>query len=110
MSGGMYPYTIKYLIWSNNLHKIDSIILDSSPVLASHESLINALTIHYNITYLKPILDVAVNLYYRKIFLDIDMWAYDFDLLMNAKQFNTPKLFIHSKNDIISPPNYITSI
>lgn len=112
MSGGMYPlsYTIKYLIWSNNLHKIDSIILDSSPVLSSHESLINALTIHYNITYLKPIIDVILKLYYRKIFLEIDTWTYDFDFLMNSKQFNTPKLFIHSKNDIISPSNYITSI
>jgi len=67
MSGGMYPYTIKYLIWSNNLHRIDSIILDSSPVLSSHESLINALTIHYNITYLKPIIDIIL----RSRYVDI---------------------------------------
>ena len=40
----------------------------------------------------------------------MNTWSYDFNILMNSKAFNTPKLFIHSKNDIISPDNYITSI
>ena len=44
------------------------------------------------------------------IFLEINTWAYDFNFLMNSKQFNTPKLFIHSKNDLIAPTHYINSI
>ena len=40
----------------------------------------------------------------------MDTWSYDFNFLMNSKQFNTPKLFIHSKNDIIAPSHYINSI
>ena len=112
MSGGMYPlsYTIKYLLLTNNLTKIDCLILDSSPVLPSHNSLVNAFSIHHGLKYSKPLLEMAFNLYYRMIFLEINTWAYDFNFLMNSKQFNTPKLFIHSKNDLIAPTHYINSI
>jgi hypothetical protein len=112
MSGGMYPlsYTIKYLLWSNNLNKIDKLILDSSPVMASHDSLLNAFMVHNKLKYSKPLLDFFLKLYYKTIFLEMDTWSYDFNFLMNSKQFNTPKLFIHSKNDIIAPSHYINSI
>ena len=112
MSGGMYPlsYSIKYLMLTNNLNKIESIIMDSSPVYASHDSLINAFMVHNNIKYSKPVLDFFFKCYYRSIFLEMDTWSYDFNFLMNSKQFNTPKLFIHSKNDIIAPYNYINSL
>lgn len=112
MSGGMYPlsYTIKYLLWSNNLNKIDKLIMDSSPVMASHDSLLNAFMVHNKLKYSKPLLDFFFKLYYKTIFLEMDTWSYDFNFLMNSKQFNTPKLFIHSKNDIIAPSHYINSI
>ena len=112
MSGAMYPlsYTIKYLLWKQELNRVDSLILDSAPVLPSHESLINAFTKHNNIKYSKQLVDLSFRLYYRFIFLEMETWANDFNFLMNAKQFNTPKLFIHSKNDMIAPVDYINSI
>lgn len=112
MSGGMYPlsYSLKYLMLSDKLNKLDSLILDSSPVDPSHDSLVNAFMKHNNLKYLKSLFDIIFKFYYKSIFLELDTWSYDFNFLMNSKKFNTPKLFIYSKNDIIAPFNYINSM
>lgn len=105
ISGGAYPLSVllNKMILDNNLHLIDKIIYDSSPVPCNFCSAVRALT-NTNKYVPESIISKMLSIYLYSAKLPIDTWCHGFYNTLNSPLlYNIDKLFLVSKYDPLIP-------